>query len=249
MVSKSTVKYIQSLQQKKFREADSVFVAEGPKVVKELVDSGSFDLKAVYGTAEWMEELYAAGESFGGDSVFEVSEGELEKMSGLKTPNKCLAIFGKKLTEYLEASDGLMLMLEDIQDPGNLGTIIRTADWFGISQIVCSNATADCYNPKVVQSTMASLGHVEILYTDLQSWLDEHEEKQLLCATLHGEELGRVEKAHNQVLVIGNESKGVSVEMQGRASRLITIPKFGRAESLNAAVATGIILAHFSGMR
>jgi TrmH family RNA methyltransferase len=249
MVSKSTVKYIQSLQQKKFRDADNVFVAEGPKLVRELFASGTFRLKAAYSTATWMEEIYSDRETSEIDPVFEVSEDELERMSGFKTANKCLAVFEKRISGVPVPTDELMLMLDDIQDPGNLGTIIRTADWFGVSQIVCSKATADCYNPKVVQSTMASLAHVELLYTDLESWLDQHEEKQLLCATLHGEPLSTVEKAHNQVLVIGNESKGINKELQGRASHLISIPKFGRAESLNAAVATGIILSHFSGMR
>jgi len=245
MVSKSTVKYIQSLQQKKFRDASSVFIAEGPKVVSELIDTGSFELKALYATAGWIEDQHLKVGFLDADRIYEVSDNELKRLSGMKTPHACLAVFSQREISVPAPDNHLMLMLDDIQDPGNLGTMIRTADWFGIKQIICSPHTADCYNPKVVQSTMASLGRVDLLYTNLSDWLKKHEEKMLLCATLYGKPIHEVEVENDQVLVIGNESKGISNEIINRASECITIPKYGKAESLNAAVAAGIMMSHF----
>lgn len=177
--------------------------------------------------------------------IFEISQAELERMSGLKSPHSCLAIFRKKETIPPVPTDSLILMLDELQDPGNLGTIIRTADWFGVKQIICSPETADCYNPKVVQSTMASLGRVEVYYQDLRAWLAPRKDKILLCSSLQGVPLSDIEPAANQVLVIGNESKGVNASLLAIARELINIPKIGEAESLNAAVATGIMLSHF----
>ncbi len=245
MVSKSSVKYIQSLQQKKFRDEYGVFVAEGPKVVPELVATQTFELIALYGTNQWLLEQEKSRMEISSGEIFEISQAELERMSGLKSPNSCLAIFRKKETIPPVPTDSLILMLDELQDPGNLGTIIRTADWFGVKQIICSPETADCYNPKVVQSTMASLGRVEVYYQDLRAWLAPRKDKILLCSSLQGVPLSDIEPAANQVLVIGNESKGVNASLLAIATALISIPKIGEAESLNAAVATGIMLSHF----
>lgn len=244
MVSKSSVKYIQSLQQKKFRDEYGVFVAEGPKVVPELVATQTFQLMALYGTSQWLLEQENNRMEISSGVIFEISQAELERMSGLKSPNSCLAIFRKKETIPPVPTDSLILMLDELQDPGNLGTIIRTADWFGVKQIICSPETADCYNPKVVQSTMASLGRVEVYYQDLREWLAPRQDKILLCSSLQGVPLSDIEPAANQVLVIGNESKGVNASLLAIATALISIPKIGEAESLNAAVATGIMLSH-----
>lgn len=245
MVSKSSVKYIQSLQQKKFRDEYGVFVAEGPKVVPELVATQTFQLMALYGTSQWLLEQENNRMEISSGVIFEISQAELERMSGLKSPNSCLAIFRKKETIPPVPTDSLILMLDELQDPGNLGTIIRTADWFGVKQIICSPETTDCYNPKVVQSTMASLGRVEVYYQDLREWLTPRQDKILLCSSLQGVPLSDIEPAANQVLVIGNESKGVNASLLAIATALISIPKIGEAESLNAAVATGIMLSHF----
>lgn len=245
MVSKSSVKYIQSLQQKKFRDEYGVFVAEGPKVVPELVATQTFQLMALYGTSQWLLEQENNRMEISSGVIFEISQAELERMSGLKSPNSCLAIFRKKETIPPVPTDSLILMLDELQDPGNLGTIIRTADWFGVKQIICSPETTDCYNPKVVQSTMASLGRVEVYYQDLREWLTPRQDKILLCSSLQGVPLSDIEPAANQVLVIGNESKGVNASLLAIATELISIPKIGEAESLNAAVATGIMLSHF----
>jgi TrmH family RNA methyltransferase len=133
-------------------------------------------------------------------------------------------------------------VLDDIQDPGNLGTIIRNADWFGVENIICSKGTADAYNPKVVQSTMASLGRVNILYTNIPEWLQQNKDIKKYAAVLGGKDLAAFGKIKEGILVIGNESKGISPEVQQLADEKITIPKIGAAESLNAAVATAVIL-------
>jgi len=248
MISKSSIKDIQSLQQKKFRDQYGAFIAEGPKCVLELIESGTFPVKAVYGLSNWLNELAKAGINMPSGVVIEVSQEELMRISGFKTPNTCLAIFSMKENKEAVSTDSLILLLDEIQDPGNLGTMIRTADWFGVTQIICTPGTADCYNPKVVQSTMASLGRVNVFYIEPEQWLKQHPDKELICTSLQGVPFGNVKPKKNQVLVIGNEARGVSPLLLEKASRITTIPRRGSAESLNAAVATGILLAHFSGI-
>lgn len=246
MISKSVIKYIQSLQQKKFRDEHHAFVAEGPKVVSGILQSGVFPLKAIYALQEWVDEHGKSLLQNHANKLEVVKDFELERLASYTTPNKVVAVFEKKQAVVVDdVSDRLTLVLDDIQDPGNLGTIIRTADWFGIEHIVCSPATADMYNSKVVQSTMASLGMVNVFYTDVKTWLQKQKGISIFAATLQGKSLNSYSNIKEGILVIGNESKGVSDVVMKLANEKITIPRIGHAESLNAAVATGIILAKF----
>jgi TrmH family RNA methyltransferase len=196
------------------------------------------------GTKEWIDENGAiAGKYFKGP-LLEITVPELEKISALTTPNQVLGVFKKAADTTFIATGQVNLMLDSIQDPGNLGTIIRIADWFGIGSIICSNHCADIYNPKVVQSTMGSLGRVGIVYTDLLDWIHHHPEVKLFATSLGGKNLYSFNKISSGVIVIGNESKGVQDEILGLAYEQVTIPKYGQAESLNVAVATGIVLSH-----
>ena len=244
MYSKTTVKYLQSLQQKKARDADAVFVAEGPKLVEELLLQNIFEPIAIYAEAQWSMQVAKPILNRCKDKLFEVKDFELQKLSALVTPNKVVAIFKQKLPNLNPNVQGkFTLVLDDIQDPGNLGTIIRTADWFGVDNIICSMQTADAYNAKVVQSTMASIGRVNVLYADLQQFL-LIQNVPILAATLGGTSLSLLPKIGEGILLIGNESKGVSQPLAKLATHQITIDRIGAAESLNAAVATGILLHH-----
>lgn len=241
MFSKSVVKYIQSLQHKKFRDEHNAFVAEGPKVVQELLSTRQFVCKNIYATAEWVKDdsnkypRYAA-------LITEVKDFELEKLSGLQTPNRVLAEFEtKKQVRPVNLKSKITLILDDIRDPGNLGTIIRIADWFAIEHIICSESTVDMYNPKVVQSTMASLGRVNLVYTNLQTFIKSHTQIPLYCAVLDGQNIDK-QKIDEGFVMIGNESNGIHANLLALPHEKISIAKLGAAESLNAAVATGIIL-------
>lgn len=237
MITKNQVKYIQSLSQKKLRDSENLFVAEGPKIVAELLLLPWIKLKALYGTKEWFS---GTGQQ-PSDEVIEITEEELRKISFLTTANQVLALFKKP--EQKQDPGNWNLILDAIQDPGNLGTIIRTADWFGIRQLVCSEDCADAYAPKVVQSSMASIGRVEILYQDLRQYISLHTERSYYGATLTGNPVAGLRPALPAALVIGNESKGIRPEIQALLNEQITIPRIGSAESLNAAVATGILLS------
>ncbi|HUS01943.1 MAG TPA: RNA methyltransferase [Chitinophagaceae bacterium] len=244
MLSKTIVKYIQSLAYKKFRDEHGVFIAEGPKVVTEFLASAKFACKIVFGTKIWMDENVDLVNDIPADHKIEISEIELEKISQLKTPNKVLAVFYKKEENLVDVTGTVSLMLDEIQDPGNMGTIIRTADWFGIKNIICSNECADYYNPKVVQATMGSLARVNIVYDDLERFLKKDLSVKTYAATLSGNNVKNLQKIKDGIIIIGNESKGVSEKVLKLTSEQITITKHGKAESLNAAVACGIILSH-----
>ena len=242
MLVKQRIKYIQTLGQKKFREKEGFFIAEGPKLVHELLEADVTAVKEVYALKEWIDNSLVLPANI---SIVEISEQELEKISQLTTPNLVVAIVQQFDTgNTLTAKDQITLALDKVQDPGNLGTIIRIADWFGIKQIVCSLDSADMYNPKVVQSTMGSIARVKIIYTDLKEWLAIQKNIPIYAASLQGENIASIKKINEGIIIIGNESKGISKELLKRAMIRITIPAKGKAESLNAAVATGIILSH-----
>lgn len=243
MINKSVVKYIQSLHHKKFRDEHGAFIAEGPKVVEELLQNNIFECEHVYCTENGIRFLNVNLKNKLADRIIVIQDFELEKLSALATANNLLAVFKKKpMANRLNISNRITLFLDDIQDPGNLGTIIRTADWFGIETIFCSNATADCYNTKVVQSTMASLGRVNIIYGNIKEELAKHDNIKKYAAVLGGKNINTVGKIKEGIIIIGNESKGISTEVLVLVNEKITIPKIGEAESLNAAVAAGIIL-------
>lgn len=246
MFSKSSLKYIQSLQHKKFRDEYNVFVAEGPKVVTGLLSTDKFPVKHIYALQGWVDEMGDDFIKFYANQIVIVKDFELDKIASYTTANKVVAVFEKTTVNInIQTSNKFTLVLDDIRDPGNLGTIIRTADWFGIENIICSPDTVDMYNSKVVQSTMASLGNVNILYEVLPAWIKNQKNINILAATLTGRPITECNDIKEAIIIIGNESKGVSNELIKLAKDHIMIPRYGKAESLNAAVATGIILSNF----
>jgi RNA methyltransferase, TrmH family len=240
MISKSQVKYIQSLGQKKHRDEEQVFVAEGPRLVTDLLQSKNVVITQLYAVSDWL----AANEELLKDiNTSAVLDRELESLSQLKTPNKVIAIVRKFEQKQFVPQGNISLLLDTIQDPGNLGTIIRIADWFGVNHIVCSNDSADMYNSKVVQATMGSIARVQVYYTELYEWLAKHSEVRVYATMLEGQDVTKMSTINEGVIIIGNEAKGIDEHLLEFANEKITIPKKGKADSLNAAVATGIVLA------
>lgn len=247
MITKSHIKYIQSLHHKKFRDENDIFFAETPKVVIDLLKEKYFVCKQVLALDNWIIENARLLNEYDVQQVVEIKEHELEKISALSTPNSVLAIFEKRKPDInFTLKKKITLALDNIQDPGNLGTIIRTADWFGIENIICNEATADMYNPKVVQSTMGSLARVSIIYTDLYAWLQKVKSIKIYATALEGDSINDLKAIKEAIIIIGNEANGISDEILKICTEKIIISKIGKAESLNAAVATGIILSHIS---
>jgi TrmH family RNA methyltransferase len=242
MLSKSKIKYIQSLGQKKHRDEERLFIAEGPKIVEELLAAGAGAISQVFALPSWISEH---GTKYDAGLLTEVSEDELAKISHLHTPNQVLAVIRQyPATVISPLNASVALALDTIQDPGNLGTIIRIADWFGIPQIICSHECVDRYNPKVVQSTMGSIARVQVHYTELAGWLAQQTDTKIYAAALAGQDITQMNKLSEGIIIIGNESKGISPAVMEQVNVRITIPQKGRAESLNAAVAAGIIVSH-----
>ena len=238
MISKNEVKYIQSLSHKKNRDAEGVFIAETPKLVNELLQS-SVRIKKIYATKDWQPQ------SKTNVAIEEVDEVTLHRISQLETPNKVLAIAEKKKLPPLQLNNYFTLVLDGIQDPGNMGTIIRIADWFGITQIVAAKDTADCYNPKAVQSSHGQYCKGE--YMVRMNWLPllTNAKVPVYGALLQGKSVYEIAHLPKEaMLVIGNESKGIREQLMPLIQYPVTIPRIGSAESLNAAVATGILLSH-----
>ncbi|WP_456460699.1 TrmH family RNA methyltransferase [Lutibacter sp.] len=236
-LSKNQLKLITSLQQKKYRTVHNLFVAEGTKVVNEFLNS-NFEL----------EQLFCVDTSKYKDiqKIIQISEGELKKISVLKTPNNVLGLFKIPSISPLK-NEGLILVLDEINDPGNLGTIIRLCDWFGVTQLVCSLKTVDCYNSKVVQASMGSLTRVSIIYTDLELYL-ENTNLPKYASLMNGENVYQSVLPKNAILVMGNEANGISDSILKYLTKSITIPRFGelqQTESLNVATAAAILLSEF----
>lgn len=243
MPSKNEIKDIQSLRHKKFREEAQLFVAEGPKIMGELLTQLPQQFKKVYGLRHWVEE----NNQLAKEVEYEiVSVSELERLSQLQTPNDVVAVLHHFEKKEPVVQDQLVIYLDAIQDPGNFGSIIRIADWFGIKHIVCNEGCADLYNIKVVQASMASIAQVNVFYDEELNWLKK-EEVTRYAASLEGESVYSFSKQVNGILIIGNEGKGIQSSIMKMVNQKITIPKIGAAESLNAAVATGIILSHLIG--
>lgn len=236
MLSKNQIKLITSLKQKKFRQQHGFFVAEGIKTINELLQS---PLK--------LHELFTT-ESFNINAakVTIISEKELKRISFLKTPNTALAVFEIPQPKPMK-SDGLIVALDAVSDPGNLGTIIRLCDWFGIKDLVCSTDTVDCFNPKVVQATMGSITRVNINYVDLEGFLKSYN-GPVFGAFMDGENVYSASLPKSGVLVMGNEANGISNGIESWVTEKIAIPRFGdlqATESLNVATATAILLSEF----
>lgn len=236
MLVKSKVKYIQSLSHKKLRDEEGVFVAEGPKIINELLSAPNVELVELFAVGGWQVPA--------GVEAAEIDEPTLKKISFQTTPNQVLGIFRQPDRQALHLADTVTLMADNIQDPGNLGSIIRSADWFGIRQVICSKDCVDVFNPKTIQSTMGSVARVSVYYEDLEAVIKSHPSTHVYAATLGGNDIHHLKPLHHGIILIGNESKGVSASLIKLSHQQITIPKFGEAESLNAAVATGIILSH-----
>lgn len=246
MLSKSRVKYIQSLYHKKFRDEASSYIVEGPKVVAEFIQESAGNIEEIFCVKSWLSNNQHLLQNNGQTIVTVVEEHELQKISFLTTANQVLAIVRKTLPRKLSPDTGLSIMLDGIQDPGNLGTIIRIADWFGVKTMVCSEDCVDMYNPKVIQSTMGSILRINIVYDNLEKICAAQTGVVIYAATLNGQSLYSVAPPATGCLLIGNESKGIREQLLPFCTAQITIPKLGKAESLNAVVATGIILSHFT---
>ncbi|PCJ97349.1 MAG: RNA methyltransferase [Flavobacteriaceae bacterium] len=234
MVVKSQIKFIRSLQQKKYRNQHGMFVVEGVKVVKELLAS-QITVHIIYSSDV---EFVAENKT----STTLVSETDLLKISSLRTPNKVVGVFQIPVPIKINPINWIVA-LDDVRDPGNLGTIIRLCDWFGISNLLCSPNTVDCYNPKVLQATMGSISRVNIVYADLQKYLNEAQ-VPVYGAFMDGEVAYKEGFPGAGILVMGNEANGISQEIEALVTKKICIPQFGAktAESLNVSTATAILL-------
>jgi len=238
MVSKNQIKTITGLQQKKYRKQHKLFFAEGIKVVQELLNS-NFELHHLYTT----EALFKGLDN---SKVTLITDDELKKISALTTPQTCLAVFEMPNEKPL-VKMGLTVALDEVRDPGNLGTIIRLCDWFGIKQLVCSQQCADVYNPKVVQATMGSLTRVNVVYTDLAEYLATAK-APVYGTFMDGDVIYSQTLPQDGIIVLGNEANGISAEIERLSAHRIAIPRFGdlqQTESLNVATAAAIILSEF----
>jgi RNA methyltransferase, TrmH family len=238
MVTKNQIKLISSLHQKKNRIAANLFFAEGVKVIQELLES-NFELNHLYMTEMIFDEIETSKKTL-------ISESDLKKISALSTPNNCLAVF-KIPTSKPITKKGLIVALDDIRDPGNLGTIIRLCDWFGIEQLICSNETVDSYNPKVVQATMGSISRVTITYVDLEDIISKTK-LQVFGTFMDGRNIYKEKLPSEGIIIMGNEANGISENLEKIIKNRLSIPRFGnlqQTESLNVATATAIILSEF----
>ena len=245
MLSKNKIKIISSLEHKKYRDIENLFVVEGSKSVLEA--ARYFSCEILCATRDWLDQ-----HSLKATETIEVNDVELKKASFLKTPQKVLAVFRKVAFDYNmgELKGMLSLALDNVQDPGNLGTIIRIADWFGIRHIFCSEGTADVFNPKTVQATMGAIGRVGVHYVDLPEFLKNiHKDIPVYGTFLDGENIYEHALSLYGIIVMGNEGNGISNQVAGAVSRKLFIPSFPAgnktSESLNVAVATAICCAEF----
>ena len=241
MLSKAQNKYIRSLTQQKFRNENKVFIAEGEKIALEWLSTEA-EIQMIIATKEWVEQQSALISKHSEAQLHIIKESELSALSALQTPNKVMLIVpipGRKEVPFLNE---WYLVLDDIQDPGNMGTIIRIADWFGIDHVICSPGCVDVYNPKVVQSAMGGHLRVHVYETELEPFLSAVSLPKI-AATLDGTNVYTMKRQDAGVLIIGNESKGVSEKLLAMAAKRVMIPRKGRAESLNAGVSAGILCA------
>jgi len=248
MISQSKIKLINSLSKKKYRDLNKLFIAEGEKLVFDLIQS-SVEIKWVITQNEWLEK-HSIPKNI---EVIETSYQYLKKISQLKTPPHIIAICKIPLKELSESfvSNSLSLALDDIQDPGNLGTIIRLADWFGIQNIICSTNTVDAYNPKVIQASMGAITRVNIFYTNLKKFIESqiNIETPVYGTFLDGDNIYTQKLASNGIIVMGNEGNGISASIENLISQKLLIPTFSNhlevSESLNVSTATAITLSEF----
>ncbi|WP_430613910.1 TrmH family RNA methyltransferase [Flavobacterium sp. JP2137] len=240
MVTKNQIKLIKSLQQKKYRKQHQLFLAEGVKVIQELVNS-NLKLQQLFCT----EAIDVAVDPA---VVVRITESELEKMTALNTANNCLALFEIPQPDQ-SAIEGLVVVLDEVRDPGNMGTIIRLCDWFGIRHLVCSPQTVDVYNPKVIQATMGSITRVSVVYQELEHFLEQAAAQPIFGTFMDGDSIYKQDLPASGIIVMGNEANGISQSVEALVNKRIAIPRFGdlqQTESLNVAMATAIVLSEFS---
>lgn len=235
-ISKAKQKWIRSLQLKKNRDEEHVFVVEGEKMVLEGLSCGLSDLVLLVVENEYIHIVPEQAKN----NCFSISHNDLSQLSSFKTPNKLIAVFKRREQQTDSTKKGIVL--DGVQDPGNLGTILRIADWFGVSQIICSHETVDVYNPKVIQASMGAIYRVNVVYTDLKNFLT-NSEQPTYAALLDGADFQKVSFEENALLIMGNEGKGINNELLPFINHRITIPKVGQAESLNVGTATAILAA------
>jgi TrmH family RNA methyltransferase len=244
MLSKSQVSFIKSLHQKKYRKESGIFIIEGIKSIIEFINS-NYQLHSIYYTSEYFSLLPKNNANI---KLFEVNNAELQKISTLQTPQGILALVHIPVQQKLAVNvlkNNFSLVLDDVQDPGNFGTIIRTADWFGIKHIICSENTVEAYNPKTVQSTMGSLCRVNITYINLLSFLKDVS-LPIFGALLNGNNIYKTNWGNEGLILLGNEGHGISKELIEKINFPITIPRIGNAESLNVAVSAAIFCSELS---
>lgn len=247
-ISISTIKHIRNLQQKKFRKESRLFVAEGVKTVQELINS-SFEIDSIYST-----ETFDFMDNLDDELIHIIKEKELERISGLRSPNKILAVAHIPEVKPIDWNTSLILILDSINDPGNVGTIMRTAKWFGVETIICSDDCADAYDRKVVQSTMGALFHINIQYAELSIVIDECKKHDfsIIGAAMSGKSIYEYSKTDKTALVIGSESHGIGQAILDTCDATVTIPNNEvdqKVESLNAGIATSIILSELTKSR
>ncbi|MCX2482757.1 TrmH family RNA methyltransferase [Pedobacter sp. MR2016-24] len=241
MLSKSQIGFIKSLHQKKYRKENGVFIIEGIKSISEFIQS-SYQIQSIYFLPQYQSLLPKLASNI---KLFEVNTTELEKISALQAPQGVLAVVAipaKAGFDKNSLKNSFSLVLDGVQDPGNLGTIIRTADWFGFKNVICSNHTVEVYNPKTVQATMGSLARVDVSYHELPEFLKDIE-MPIFGAMLDGNSLYETNWGKEGLVILGNEGQGVSEEVEKFIGRPITIPRVGQAESLNVAVSAAIFCA------
>lgn len=240
-MTKKEIAEIKKLAQKKYRYEQGLFVAEGQKAIKEIIDAG-FHIEMLYATNQ--NELPVKNAST-------ISTAEMERISFLQTPTSYFALvrIPQSISKYRISEDEFTLVLDEVQDPGNLGTIIRLADWFGISRIVCSTNTADCFNPKVVQATMGAIARLKIIYCNLHEVLKDARSRNISIfgTFMNGDNIYTIKLPRYGVLVMGNEGSGISKEIEPLVTQRLTIPSFKteNVESLNVAIATAICCSEF----
>ncbi len=240
MITKNQIKYINSLQQKKFRVENQSFIVEGSKSVLELLKS-DFKTEMLFVTEEFFIEYENILQNLP-IQVEIVNQADLEKSGSFSSNNAALAVVKTKENEKLLVEENeFALILDDIRDPGNLGTIIRVADWYGIHKIICSHSTVDFYNPKVISATMGSFTRSNLYYTDLEAFI-KNQSVNIYGTLLNGNNIHQTKFSSSGYIVIGNEANGISPAIESLSTHKITIPRFGKAESLNAGIATAVVL-------
>lgn len=242
-LSKNKIKWLRSLHSKKSRDNENSYILEGEKMVQEAIHFKLEDILFIAHTSDF--NLPSLPHSI---EIISVNEKELGQISTLKTPNKAFAVLKQHKSSIEAQQHELIIALDDIQDPGNFGTILRIADWFGIHSIICSKGTVDCYNPKVVQASMGAILRIEVKYVDLFEHLKSYSGK-IYGAVLGGQNVYKTSLHNDGVLLMGNEGKGISPEIQNLITDPISIPGFGHAESLNVSIATGILVSEFCRMK